>query len=229
MARNEHIAIRKEEYVAGGRASPEVGVFTQVHTRRKPSPWGRITVGDVVWMKWSSGPIVARAETKAIKELASCGWAELRKAVGKSYRLYELDAYWNDLAAKGTFNAVVVEVANEVWLEKPIVTSVKNRESWVVVDSAERRNLWFVDGVKVATYRASAPTAPPVPPGLRFEVLRRDGFKCQYCGATPLEDGVKLHADHVVSRKHGGATTLENLKTACATCNLGKGAKSVRS
>lgn len=62
---------------------------------------------------------------------------------------------------------------------------------------------------------------------LRFDVLHRDGFRCRYCGATQ-DDGAKLHVDHVVAVKNGGADVLENLVSACATCNLGKSAKVLR-
>lgn len=57
--------------------------------------------------------------------------------------------------------------------------------------------------------------------GLRFTVLRRDGFRCRYCGRSP-DDGAMLHVDHVLARSRGGPTTLENLVTACQECNLGK-------
>jgi hypothetical protein len=48
-----HISIRRESYFAGTREGPEVGVFTQTHTSRPPVPWGKIAVGDTIWMKWS--------------------------------------------------------------------------------------------------------------------------------------------------------------------------------
>jgi 5-methylcytosine-specific restriction endonuclease McrA len=60
-----------------------------------------------------------------------------------------------------------------------------------------------------------------VGPALRFKVLERDGFRCQYCGASP--DNTSLHIDHVLPIAAGGTNELENLKTACAACNLGKG------
>lgn len=59
---------------------------------------------------------------------------------------------------------------------------------------------------------------------LRFEVLRRDGFRCTYCGATPQES--ELHIDHVVPVSLGGTDIPENLTTACATCNAGKASSS---
>lgn len=59
---------------------------------------------------------------------------------------------------------------------------------------------------------------------LRFEVLRRDGFRCTYCGATPLE--AELHIDHVVPVALGGQDTPENLTTSCDACNAGKASTS---
>jgi 5-methylcytosine-specific restriction endonuclease McrA len=58
---------------------------------------------------------------------------------------------------------------------------------------------------------------------LRFEVLRRDDFRCRYCGRQPPE--VMLHLDHVEPWSAGGRTVLENLRAACSDCNLGKGAR----
>lgn len=59
---------------------------------------------------------------------------------------------------------------------------------------------------------------------LRFEVLRRDNFRCTYCGATP--DEAELHVDHVVPTALGGTDIPENLTTSCADCNLGKSSTS---
>ena len=60
--------------------------------------------------------------------------------------------------------------------------------------------------------------------GLRFDVLKRDCFKCRYCGAS-VEDGVMLHVDHLIAQSKGGATSLDNLVTACFDCNIGKSNK----
>lgn len=56
---------------------------------------------------------------------------------------------------------------------------------------------------------------------LRFEVLRRDGFRCRYCGARPI-DGVRLTVDHIKPRSKGGTDDIENLLTACSSCNEAK-------
>lgn len=61
----------------------------------------------------------------------------------------------------------------------------------------------------------------------RFEVFKRDGFKCAYCGAHP--PGSLLHVDHIIPVKDGGTNREENLITACEACNQGKGANSLSS
>jgi hypothetical protein len=56
---------------------------------------------------------------------------------------------------------------------------------------------------------------------LRFQVLQRDNFKCQYCGRG-IENGIKLVVDHINPRSKGGLATLDNLVTSCFECNMGK-------
>jgi hypothetical protein len=65
------------------------------------------------------------------------------------------------------------------------------------------------------------PARKPLSKRRRFEVFHRDGFTCQYCGATP--PGVVLHVDHIVPVAEGGDNQDANLLTACEDCNLGKG------
>jgi len=54
----------------------------------------------------------------------------------------------------------------------------------------------------------------------RFEVFKRDGFRCAYCGKTPPE--VILEADHIIPVSKGGSDDMENLITSCQECNRGK-------
>jgi hypothetical protein len=53
---------------------------------------------------------------------------------------------------------------------------------------------------------------------LRFEVLKRDGFKCHYChnGETLIT------VDHVIPRTLGGTDDPTNLVASCDDCNSGK-------
>ncbi len=59
----------------------------------------------------------------------------------------------------------------------------------------------------------------------RFNVFLRDSFLCQYCEHEfRAED---LTFDHVVPRSRGGRTTWNNVVTACQSCNLHKGNRSL--
>lgn len=55
---------------------------------------------------------------------------------------------------------------------------------------------------------------------LRFKVLQRDNFTCQYCGRAAPD--VVLHVDHRTPFAEGGPTDEDNLVTCCSACNLGK-------
>ena len=54
----------------------------------------------------------------------------------------------------------------------------------------------------------------------RYEVLRRDGFTCRYCGSK--DPNVELHVDHVMPTALGGSDKPDNLVASCADCNFGK-------
>lgn len=58
---------------------------------------------------------------------------------------------------------------------------------------------------------------------MRFEVLKRDAFTCQYCGKQPPD--TILHMDHIKPVSKGGKNSLLNLVTSCVDCNLGKSDK----
>lgn len=55
---------------------------------------------------------------------------------------------------------------------------------------------------------------------LRFEIFKRDGFKCAYCGKAP--PNATLEVDHINPKSKGGKNDINNLITACFDCNRGK-------
>jgi HNH endonuclease len=58
---------------------------------------------------------------------------------------------------------------------------------------------------------------------LRAEVAQRAGHRCEYCLIPEDHAGFPHQVDHIVSRKHGGLSTPENLAYACVLCNRHKG------
>jgi ATP adenylyltransferase len=58
---------------------------------------------------------------------------------------------------------------------------------------------------------------------LRYDVLKRAGFRCELCGISADERAIEV--DHIVPRKHGGEDDLTNLQALCFKCNANKGAR----
>ena len=58
---------------------------------------------------------------------------------------------------------------------------------------------------------------------LRYEVLKRAGFRCELCGVSADERAIEV--DHIIPRKHGGEDDLTNLQALCFKCNANKGAR----
>ena len=58
---------------------------------------------------------------------------------------------------------------------------------------------------------------------LRNEVARRAHHRCEYCLIHEDDIAFRPHIDHIVSRKHGGLSDIENLAYACVLCNRRKG------
>lgn len=62
-----------------------------------------------------------------------------------------------------------------------------------------------------------------IPQSVRFEVFKRDKFKCQYCGRYAPD--VILEVDHILPVSKGGKNEIINLLTSCFDCNIGKSDK----
>ena len=58
---------------------------------------------------------------------------------------------------------------------------------------------------------------------LRRLVVSRARRRCEYCLVFEDDTYVGFQIDHIISEKHQGATTAENLALACLFCNLNKG------
>jgi hypothetical protein len=217
----EHIVIRRPEFVAGTRERPEVGVFTQTHSTRHPVPWGKIAIGEPVWMKWTGGPVVATARVSGIRQLERASPRQVRDTTS-GFSLHRLEPYWASLAP--AIHAVTVYLEDEHWLGEPISVSGRSRgESWIVFGDSSKREAWFSTlRIAEAAPRRARRGPRTISLSLRFQVFRRDAFTCQYCGRKAPH--AVLHVDHVQPWSSGGSNDILNLRTACDTCNLGKGA-----
>lgn len=68
-----------------------------------------------------------------------------------------------------------------------------------------------------------------ISPQLRNEILERNGFTCQSCGASPGDVDtfnpsrkIRLQIDHIVPVSQGGTEEKDNLRVLCSSCNQGR-------
>ncbi|MCK4352245.1 HNH endonuclease [candidate division WOR-3 bacterium] len=59
----------------------------------------------------------------------------------------------------------------------------------------------------------------PSLPLTKRNILKRDNYTCQYCGAQ----NVSMTTDHIIPKKLGGEDSWENMVCACVRCNNKKG------
>ena len=55
----------------------------------------------------------------------------------------------------------------------------------------------------------------------RVDVLRRDNYRCVFCGVSAKK--AELQIDHIIPFSKSGSNEMDNLQTLCIDCNRGKG------
>ena len=58
---------------------------------------------------------------------------------------------------------------------------------------------------------------------MRLLVSRRAAGRCEYCLLHDDDSFTPHQIDHIISRKHGGDSSADNLAFACVRCNAWKG------
>lgn len=122
----------------------------------------------------------------------------------------------------------------EKLVQHPVVRAVVNvtvsYTSKKGMNHYEKREQFGVDALKQALADANRQTKYQesrqyqrslMTPKLRYDVMKRDGFRCRLCGASQ-KDGVRLEVDHIRPVSKGGKTEMSNLRTLCERCNRGK-------
>src|SRR5260370_14763213 len=58
---------------------------------------------------------------------------------------------------------------------------------------------------------------------IRYIVASRANHVCEYCLIAEQDAYFKFQVEHIISRKHGGLSEVDNLALACVFCNRYKG------
>jgi hypothetical protein len=173
---------------------------------------------------------------------------EMRLAATKQFVAYRLDREAIEYELLGSsshpklrqdrFVAVEKRMFNRRKLKEPIptahITSAARYTSPKGQNSYSRSLVWNFDQLRhglldAQAVRASQSTTQALrqrerslmTDRLRMTIMRRDGSRCQMCGASAA-DGATLHIDHIIPVSLDGRTVAENLQTLCVACNMGK-------
>ena len=107
------------------------------------------------------------------------------------------------------------------------VRELRNEEGFQILTHNDRSDL------KQGQYLLEDPKPRPafqraISKELRAQILDRNGFTCQMCGAAagephPDDPGRKtrLHIGHIVDKSMGGTDDYSNLRAICSVCNEG--------
>jgi len=107
------------------------------------------------------------------------------------------------------------------------VRELRNEEGFQILTHNDRSEL------KQGQYLLEDPKPRPafqrgISKELRAQVLDRNGFTCQMCGAVagephPDDPGrrTRLHLGHIVDKSLGGTDDYANLRAICSVCNEG--------
>ena len=96
-------------------------------------------------------------------------------------------------------------------------------QAWLFVESGLAQD--YIDQLTLYDNTAKFAKYPRgISKKTRFDVFKRDGFRCRVCGKG-AKDGVTLEIDHINPISKGGTNDTDNLWVLCFDCNRGKGDK----
>jgi hypothetical protein len=109
------------------------------------------------------------------------------------------------------------------------VRELRNDEGMQILTHNDRVDLKPGEYILVSLKRLPV-TTRDISPQLRNEILLRNGYTCQLCGAGAGDPDpfnpkrkVTLHIDHIIPVSQGGNNNRYNLRVLCSVCNQVKG------
>lgn len=122
-------------------------------------------------------------------------------------------------------STAIGDLARDVKADRQRPTALRTHEDWTAYLESRGACQGAIDALEDAwgmfEAEGHAPALKSLSPHRRFAIMKRDGFRCQYCGASP-SSGAVLEVDHIVPQAEGGTHEASNLITACQQCNVGK-------
>ena len=135
-------------------------------------------------------------------------------------------AFYSWLMTQKARRDIIGDLAQDAAIDKAFprqVSSLESIRAYLAIRSACVEALVAADEAW-EQHLSNPKSARHIKLSQRFSIFKRDGYRCQICGASPSNgDGVRLEVDHKVPVARGGSGCNDNLWTLCFDCNRGKG------
>ena len=132
-----HLVILKRPYleaILDGRKTIESRFI-----KSKKAPFGRVSVGDILFLKQSSGPVCATARVQAVKNFENLTGQQMLEIKHRyNHQIFGSEEYWQSKAVCG-FG--ILAWLKDVKRIKPVYISKKDWRAWVVLTEKENFGL----------------------------------------------------------------------------------------
>ena len=115
----------------------------------------------------------------------------------------------------------VVDWVTEQWL---LEHNTPPRDPWRSIRALHQQGFLIKVRKGIYKYDSLAATHRELEyftPEQKEEIFRRDSYRCVICGRG-RQDGVEIHADHIIHKDKGGKAEISNGQTLCSEHNLRK-------
>lgn len=122
---------------------------------------------------------------------------------------------------------IQIALGNEPDLKKDLDMLEENMDAYYDKYYADKEEEEIEEAISnliepdINVIRQKAAAVVKVMAGIRWQVFKRDEWKCVACGRKAADD-IILHVDHILPRSKGGKDDIDNYQTLCETCNIGK-------
>lgn len=117
----------------------------------------------------------------------------------------------------------LVEKKDDAYSLVPDVSTLSREETAEIVRLCDEAVHQYLAKRGKAAYDHRRQAPGYIPGSIRYEVLKRAGFRCELDGVSADERAIEV--DHIIPKKHGGTDEPENLQALCWKCNANKGAR----
>lgn len=186
----------------------------------KIHPWRIVTIEELEEreaLRWAV-PVSSPDHPSMLKHDEEAGyidvyWGGYEYSIGldRITKPFDVFSWLIHLGEKGWSHATAERAAY-------LIEAIFSAKGWSIYEEPSHPNAAPPAKEAIARERAKMTSA------IRYDAIRRDGYRCRACGFS-VQDGAHLHVDHIVAVANGGKTEMKNLQTLCTVCNLGKGAK----